>query len=92
VPPGEEITLILRTKALVDGKVIVEASVRCDTYESDLSNNNASCEITVLPIEKDHKHPVEGHEPPKMHATGNPIAMVLLALFAVAGVSLRRKI
>ena len=89
VPPGEEVTLILKTRALVDGKIIVEASVRCDTYESDLSNNNASCEITVLPEEEP---PAEGHELPKMHATGNPIAMVVLALLAAAGASIRRKI
>ena len=90
VAPGEEVTLILETRALVNGKIVVEASVVCDTYESDLSNNNGSAEITVFP--NNHEPPVEGHPIPKMPATGNPIVMVLLALFAIAGVSLRRKI
>ena len=89
VPPGEEVTLILTARAIADGKVIVEASVTCDTYESDLSNNNASAEISILP---EDETPAEGHELPKMHATGNPVAMVLLALLAVAGISIRRKI
>jgi uncharacterized repeat protein (TIGR01451 family) len=90
VAPGEEVTLILVTKALVSGKVSIEASVVCDTYESDLSNNNDTVEINVLPNENETS-PEPVKESPKMYATGNPIAMVLLALFAVAGVSLRRK-
>ena len=87
--PGEEVTLILNTRALVSGKVIVEASVISDTYDSDLSNNNDSAEVEVLPHQEPNK--VSVSETPKMYATGNPIVMVLLALLAIAGVSLRRK-
>ncbi|WP_410320307.1 hypothetical protein, partial [Methanobrevibacter sp.] len=92
VAPGEEVTLILKTKALVSGKIVIEASVVCDTYESDLSNNNNTAEINVLPDEHHHKeHHKEVRGPSTMPATGNPIVMVLLALFALVGVSLRRK-
>ena len=87
--PGEEVTLILNTRALVSGKVIVEASVISDTFDSDLSNNNDSAEVEVLPPQEQNK--VSVSETPKMYATGNPIVMVLLALLAIAGVSLRRK-
>ena len=92
VAPGEDVTLILKTKALVSGKIVIEASVVCDTYESDLSNNNNTAEINVLPDEHHHKeHHKEVRGPSTMPATGNPIVMVLLALFALVGVSLRRK-
>ncbi|WP_407421692.1 hypothetical protein [Methanobrevibacter sp.] len=88
--PGEEVTLLLDTEALVSGKIVVKASVESDTYDSDLSNNNASAEITVeeviVPPEAEPQVDV-----PTMHATGNPIAMVLLALIALAGAALRRK-
>ena len=98
VAPGEEVTLILETEALVSGKIVVKAGVVCDTYESDLSNNNDTAEITVLP--KKPQPPVNPENPskppvdkvPTMHTTGNPIVMVLLALLAIAGVTLRRKI
>ena len=98
VAPGEEVILILETEALVSGKIVVKAGVVCDTYESDLSNNNDTAEITVLP--KKPQPPVNPENPskppvdkvPTMHATGNPIVMVLLALLAIAGVTLRRKI
>ena len=45
------------------------------------------------PVPDGHKVPTPSkNKTPTMHATGNPIVMVLLALFAIAGVSLRRKI
>ena len=92
VAPGEEITLILETEALVSGKIIVNASVACDTYESDLSNNYDSAEINVTEPTTPEQAPSDVPAPSVMLATGNPIVMVLLALLAIAGVSLRRKI
>ena len=88
--PGEEVTLILETEALKSGKITVKASVESDTYDPDMSNNNDTTEITVNDPIIDEP-PVEVPETPKMYATGNPIVMVLLALFAIVGVTLRRK-
>ena len=86
--PGEEVTLLLDTKALKSGTIVVEASVECDTYDSDLTNNYDSAEIIVEepPINETH-----ALERPMMHATGNPIVMLLLALLSVVGITLKRK-
>ena len=88
--PGEEATLIITAKALTSGKVVIEANVTCDTYESDLSNNNASAEINVTEAPSKESMP-PASETPKMHATGNPIAMIVLALIVLAGAGIRRK-
>jgi uncharacterized repeat protein (TIGR01451 family) len=81
--PGEEVTLLLYTKALQSGTIVVEASVKCDTYETDLSNNHDSAEILVKEPPIDNKH--DSVPPKTMHATGNPILIALLALVALAG-------
>ena len=95
VAPGEEITLLLDTEALVAGKIVVDASVVSDTYDRNLSNNNDSAEITVdvippQPIVSPEEPPVKENVP-TMPATGNPIAMVILALLAMVGMTLRRR-
>ena len=88
--PGEKVTLTLQTKALETGIFTISGITRCDTYERDLSNNNDSAVVevikTVPPI--DYKNV---HSGPKLPATGNPIAMVLLSLLAIVAVTLRRK-
>ena len=90
--PGEKVTLILNTKALVSGKFVIDAYTVCDTYESDLTNNNDTTEIEVVePEVSGDKSPAKGVPANTMHATGNPILMVLLALLSIAGFSLRRK-
>ena len=93
--PGEEATLLLETQALVSGKVVVKASVVSDTYDPDLSNNNDTAEITVSePAPEDNiteEPPAKVYKPHELPATGNPIAVMLLALIAMAGVVLRRK-
>ena len=89
--PGEEVTLLLDTEALASGKIVVKVSVESDTYESDLSNNNDSAEITVEEVIVPPEAEPQVDNVPTMHATGNPIAMVLLALIALAGAALRRK-
>ncbi|MER2013101.1 MAG: DUF11 domain-containing protein, partial [Methanobrevibacter sp.] len=89
--PGEEVTLLLDAEALASGKIVVRASVESDTYDSDLSNNNDSAEITVEEVIVPPEAEPQVDNVPTMHATGNPIAMVLLALIALAGAALRRK-
>ena len=86
--PGEKVTLLLTTQALKKGKVIVSAHVECDTYETDLSNNDDATEIIVKdvpPVPHGHVSLLE------KYPTGNPIVMVILSLLAMAGISLRRK-
>ena len=95
--PGEKVTLVLTAKALVTGKFVVDAYTVCDTYESDLTNNNDTTEIEVIdsevPVEPETpvSNPAPVPVPPAMHATGNPIVMVLISLLSIAGFSLRRK-
>ena len=89
--PGEEVTLLLDAEALASGKIVVKASVESDTYDNDLSNNNDSAEITVDEVIVPPEAEPQADNVPIMHATGNPIAMVLLALIALAGAALRRK-
>ena len=86
IAPGEEVTLLLETEALKSGIIIVEASVISDTFERNLLNNYDNTEILV----KDPPAPnVPADE--KMPATGNPIAMVLLSMLAIVGITIRRK-
>ena len=87
--PGEEVTLLLDTEALKSGTIVVEASVECDTYESDLTNNYDSAEIVVNEVPPVPGDKVPVHE--KMYATGNPIVMALLSLLVMVGITIRRK-
>ena len=90
--PGEKVTLLLNTKALVAGEIVVEALTYCDTYESDLTNNYDNATVNVIePAGNETETPVNVPETPKLHATGNPIVMVLLSLLAIVGLSLKRK-
>ena len=94
--PGESVQMFIVAEALITGHIINNASVISDTPEEDLSNNNDSAAIDVRDIPENHTvPPVEPVEPvnpvPKLHATGNPILMVLMALCAVIGITIRRK-
>ena len=90
--PGEKVTLLLDTKALVAGKFVVKAYTECDIYESDYTNNFDEAEVNVTePEENETEPPVDVPVPPRMHATGNPIVMALLSLLAIVGLSLKRK-
>ena len=93
---GEEVVLVIVAKALSAGTVINTAEVVSDTPDPDMSNNKDKAIVIV----KDKPTPDNPPKTPKtptpstpatMHATGNPIVMVLLALFALVGVTLRRK-
>ena len=99
---GETVTLKLYIIALEEGVVSNFARVTSDTYDPDMSNNNDSAVVVVksngTPSEPPEGTPdeppvkVPGKTPDVMHATGNPVVMAILALLAVVGVSLRRKI
>ncbi|WP_295115891.1 CARDB domain-containing protein [uncultured Methanobrevibacter sp.] len=95
---GEEVVLTIICKALSEGIVVNTAEVVSDTPDPNMSNNK---DMSVVNVEKGDnpvpptpetpKTPENPETPATMHATGNPIVMVLLALFALVGVSLRRK-
>ena len=88
---GETVTLELICKALSDVDAVNHASVESDTPDPNEDNNYDMSSVDVYTPSPDN--PVK-HSIPKahtMHATGNPIVMVLLALLAIVGVTLRRK-
>jgi uncharacterized repeat protein (TIGR01451 family) len=91
--PGEKVTLLLDTVALKSGKFMVTAYTVCDGNETDFSKNYDDDGIDVIVPEPSVEHPHKDVPPanPTMHATGNPIVMVLLALLAIVGTTLRRK-
>ena len=100
---NETVTLKLTTRALITGTIVNTAKVQSDSEDPNMENNDDSDEIEV---EKDFgiiitegpdgpvynsKDPNNGSQAKAMHATGNPIIMVLLALLAVCGVGLRKR-
>ena len=90
---GESAVLTLEFKALSAGTVINAAVVVSDTPDPNEDNNKDKSVVIVEPVSPAPaaaKSPVS-EAPVTMHATGNPIVMVLLALLAVVGVTLRRK-
>ncbi|MCF0226991.1 MAG: DUF11 domain-containing protein, partial [Methanobrevibacter sp.] len=97
--PGESATLVLTTKTLVTGVITHNVNVTSDTYDPNLSNNADSFNITVKdsvgpvpPIpEDDNKTNNVVASKSSLPATGNPIAIVVLALLCLLGARLRRK-
>ena len=95
---GDQAVLILVCEALSEGTVINYANVTSDTPDPDLSNNE---DISIVEVEKTPENNDSPQDPdtpndtpektPTMHATGNPIVMVLLALLSIVGVTLRRR-
>ena len=91
--PQETVTLTIVAESLFKGQIVNFAYVESDTYDPDLSDNNDTAKVIVEDTDK------KGHDeslnaspsPQKMYATGNPIAMVVLALLLIVGTSLRRK-
>ncbi|WP_407454770.1 DUF11 domain-containing protein [Methanobrevibacter sp.] len=82
----EQALLILGTYIIGEGPYYVEALVFSDTFDPDLSNNY---DIAFYGGEEVS---AEQQEVSKMHATGNPIVMALLALLAIGAGGFRRKI
>lgn len=99
--PGESVQMFIVAEALITGHIINNASVISDTPEEDLSNNNDSAAIDVREIPENHTVPPKDNHTvtpvkavdsvPKLHATGNPILMVLMALCVMIGTTIRRK-
>ena len=96
---GQTAKLIVIFNALSEGDAINYAEVISETPDPNPDNNDDSSTVEIVdggdnpPVPDGHKVPTPSkNKTPTMHATGNPIVMVLLALFAIAGVSLRRKI
>jgi len=77
---GERVTLKINVVAVVRGTIINEARVESDTFDNDTSNNYDSATVVVE---------TEGHIP--MRHTGNPLVFALLSLFAIVGITLKRK-
>ena len=90
--PNETVTITIVAEALFSGHIVNSAYVESDTYDPDVSNNNDTAEVTVEEPDNGPNEPSSvPPSPGNMHATGNPIAMVILALLSIAGASLRRK-
>ncbi len=96
---GETAKLIVIFKALSEGDAINYAEVISETPDPNPDNNDDSSTVEIVdggnnkpPVPDNHNVPTPSkNTTPAMHATGNPIVMVLLALLAIAGVTLRRK-
>ena len=56
---GESANLVLSTRALSTGSIIENVSVSTSTYESDLTNNNDSANVTVFEEEAPQEEPAE---------------------------------
>ena len=82
--PGEFASLVIPAEVVSEEDIEILAIVTSDTPDPDLSNNVAFGYIDVAGDEVEEASEV-------MPATGNPIALALLALLSVVGVSLRRK-
>ena len=79
---GETVEMTIIAEALVAGKIVNEAYVESDTYDNDTSNNYDNATVTVE------------SKPPtifQLYPTGNPVVMMLLALFAIVVVNIRKR-
>ena len=87
---GEEAVILIETVLLGTGVITNEARVESDTYDPDMTNNYDYDGVVVEDIPD-----VEPVNPPEvvneLPATGNPLIMVLLALFALGTAALRRR-
>ena len=88
---GERVVLTLTTRALTTGEIINYAYVVSDTEDPNPDNDEDYASVIVKDTPIDGHHHSGEKVPEKMHATGNPIVMVLLALIAIAGAALKRK-
>ena len=88
---GDTVSLKLICKALSDVPAVNHAIVESDTPDPNEDNNHDMSTVDVYKPTPDA--PVKHNVPnaPVMHATGNPIVMVLLALLAIVGVTLRKR-
>lgn len=82
---GESAMLLVFGKVLSDAQIITMAYVTSDTPDPDTLNN---LYMDVIDVESDNSVAAEKE---KLPATGNPILMAILAVLAMAGVSLGRR-
>ena len=100
--PGEKAVLKLDAKVLKPGSISIKTSVESDTHDANITYKVNTVKIT--PKEPNHRNGTDVpkgnssdvpsgkvYSPEKMPATGNPIVMMLLALLAIVGLSLKRK-
>ncbi|MBR6993452.1 MAG: DUF11 domain-containing protein, partial [Methanobrevibacter sp.] len=80
----ESVTLYIDCIALIDGKITNEVNVTCNETDSNLSNNYDNCTVEV--IKNETVPPVHPEKPPvTMHATGNLLAYLVMALVIIFG-------
>lgn len=84
---GEYAMLIVVYKVIGDGPILIMAEASSDTYDPYIDNNFAIC---LVDFEGDGGND-EVPEPETMPAAGNPVALAVLALMSIVGVSLKRK-
>ena len=91
--PGEKAVLKITVKTLYTGTMVNKAKVESDTPDPDESNNKDKASVKITGKSTPNENTGVNNPPvqSKMHPTGNPILLVLLALFAAAGIGLRRK-
>jgi uncharacterized repeat protein (TIGR01451 family) len=93
---GEKATLQITVKALYTGELVNYAYVTSDTPDPNPDNDESSAKVIVVDNNPTPDNPGVPQIPTKhsnlsKYATGNPVVMVLLALLAIVGVTLRRK-
>ena len=82
--PGDVITLYIAGVALDDGQAIFAASINSTTYDPDLSNNVDFGYVNYA------GEAAAAEE--TLPAAGNPIAMALLALISIVGLTFGRRL
>ena len=91
---GEKVTLQITVRALFEGKLVNYAYVISDTPDPNPHNDEDKATVIVVKEKGNgtdvEKTPLE-YKNPTLLATGNPVAMAILALFAIVCVNLRRK-
>lgn len=85
--PGDIALLTIVGQVLSNEDINMMAIVTSNNYDPDLSNNVASAYISVGSAAAEEVSEAVSELP----ATGNPVALALLAVLSVVGVSLRRK-
>ncbi|MBP3791848.1 MAG: Cna B-type domain-containing protein, partial [Methanobrevibacter sp.] len=102
---GEKVTLDILCKVISPGLITNNANVTTSVNESDLTNNFDNATVKVVkndePVPPTPKPDVPVPEPipepenpvpqTTMHATGNPLAFLLVAIFAIFGAFWSRK-
>ena len=91
---GESAVLIIKVIATAEGIVKNAVVVTSDSYDYNLSNNNASCFINVSkkPEVKNTTNPQKEIkiQKPVLHKTGNPFFMFIISFNIIIGFAIRK--